>query len=79
MRVPHVLCTFTGLAFATQWSGVAWANLFARADSIVDTGKLSLAHASHHTLNTYLDMGETIVYARFRSPSGPQRRPPEKR
>jgi|GEM_PF-2323592 len=26
---------------------VAWANLFARAHSIADTGKLSLAHATH--------------------------------
>ena len=43
----------TCLAVATQWSGVAWANLFAPADSIVDTGKLSLAHATHNTLNTY--------------------------
>ena len=27
---------------------VAWANLFARACPITDTGKLSLVHATHH-------------------------------
>ncbi len=49
----RALTSGTCLAVATQWSRVAWANLFARADSIVDTGKLSHAPATQYTLNTY--------------------------
>ena len=43
----------TSIAVGTQWSGVAGANVFAGADSIAGTGKLSLVHAAHYTLNPY--------------------------
>jgi len=36
---------FRSSEYRLRW--VAWANLFARAHPIADTGKLSLAHATH--------------------------------